>query len=193
MKPHNKLVEPVVGQKFEDWTVLEIGEWSSDSETTVFYRSEHTCGNSRKFTSSQLWSKKFKPCKKCEARVVYRKNHKEIILNNMYRQYKWSAKQRGYSFGISKDEFNKIVFMKCHYCGTEPNQKRSITEKLRSVYHGGEYILINGIDRINNSIGYEIENCAPCCFICNKAKSTMSVKEWNNMVLKWNEMVKING
>ena len=193
MKPHNKLPEPQIGQKFGDWTVVEIGQWASKPEKSMFYRSEHTCGGSRKFTSSQLWSKKFKPCKKCEARVAYRKNHKEIILNNMYRQYKWSAKQRGHSFNISKDQFSKIVFMKCNNCGDEPNQKRSITEKLKSIYHEGQYILVNGIDRINNSIGYEIENCTPCCFICNKAKSTMTVKEWNNMVLKWSKMVKING
>lgn len=193
MKPHNKLPEPKIGQKFEDWTVVEIGNWSSKLESSLFYRSEHLCGNSRKFTSSQLWSSKFQPCKKCEARVKYRKNYKEIILNNIYRQYKHSAKKRNYSFNISKDDFNLIIFMNCYYCGDEPKQKRSITEKLRSVHHEGEYILINGIDRFDNSIGYEFKNCVPCCFTCNKAKSVMTIKEWNNMVLKWSKMVKING
>ena len=72
MKPHNKLPEPKIGQKFGDWAVVEIGSWTSKDGTSMFYRSEHVCGNSRKFTSSQLWSKKFQPCKKCEARIEYR-------------------------------------------------------------------------------------------------------------------------
>ena len=55
MKPHNKLPEPKIGQKFGDWAVVEIGSWTSKDGTSMFYRSEHVCGNSRKFTSSQLW------------------------------------------------------------------------------------------------------------------------------------------
>lgn len=27
------------------------------------------------------------------------------------------------------------------------------------------------IDRKNNNLGYEIENCVPCCSICNRIKS----------------------
>ena len=70
MKPHNKLPEPQIGQIFEGWTVIEIGQWQSKT-SSPFYKSEHFCGNTRKFTASQLWSKKFQPCKKCEARVEY--------------------------------------------------------------------------------------------------------------------------
>jgi hypothetical protein len=36
----------------------------------------------------------------------------------------------------------------------------------------------NGIDRIENTKGYSIDNCAPCCKICNNSKSTLSKEEW---------------
>lgn len=34
-----------------------------------------------------------------------------------------------------------------------------------------EYIY-NGIDRVDNAVGYILENCIPCCEFCNKAKGT---------------------
>ena len=38
MKPHNKLPEPQIGQKFGDWTVVEIGQWASKPEKSMFYK-----------------------------------------------------------------------------------------------------------------------------------------------------------
>jgi hypothetical protein len=38
-----------------------------------------------------------------------------------------------------------------------------------------------GIDRRDNSVGYLISNCAPCCKNCNLAKRDMSEAEF----LRW--------
>ncbi len=43
----------------------------------------------------------------------------------------------------------------------------------------------NGVDRIDNAIGYTKENCVPCCAICNNSKSTLSLKDW----LEWIERI----
>ena len=32
---------------------------------------------------------------------------------------------------------------------------------------------INGIDRINNELGYVLDNCESCCYDCNIAKRVM--------------------
>ena len=43
-----------------------------------------------------------------------------------------------------------------------------------------EVLKINGIDRIDNNIGYTKENSVPCCEICNKAKRDMSYNDFIN-------------
>ena len=35
-----------------------------------------------------------------------------------------------------------------------------------------------GIDRIDSSIGYVVENCVPCCTLCNRMKSNLSGREF---------------
>ncbi|HEC67150.1 MAG TPA: hypothetical protein ENI23_17875 [bacterium] len=35
-----------------------------------------------------------------------------------------------------------------------------------------------GLDRVDNKKGYELENCVPCCKICNSMKMTMDKDEF---------------
>ena len=55
-----------------------------------------------------------------------------------------------------------------------------------------DYVLkCNGIDRIDSSKGYTVENSVPCCKYCNTAKNTMSVDEflkWIGRVYKFNNL-----
>jgi len=75
-----------------------------------------------------------------------------------------------------------LIFKCCYYCGGKPSQ----IHNLRS-FKGCDYernIKYNGIDRVENSAGYTIENCVPCCGFCNRGKSVMSVDEWINHIKK---------
>jgi len=40
----------------------------------------------------------------------------------------------------------------------------------------------NGIDRIDSSKGYTIDNCVSCCTECNYAKHEMSVDEYKSFI-----------
>jgi len=71
-----------------------------------------------------------------------------------YAQYIRSAKNRGIAFELSSEEFKSIVCQSCFYCGT-------VT--------AGESV---GIDRFDNTKGYTVENCRPCCDTCNRMKWT---------------------
>lgn len=49
----------------------------------------------------------------------------------------------------------------------------------------------NGIDRLNSSIGYEVDNCVPCCYICNRAKAQLDDKTFLNHITKiYNHRIK---
>ena len=55
---------------------------------------------------------------------------------------------------------------KCHYCGNAAP---------------------NGIDRVNNEIGYKLDNCKPCCKHCNYVKGDLSIEDfekWKNRFVK---------
>jgi len=39
----------------------------------------------------------------------------------------------------------------------------------------------NGVDRVDNNIGYTLENCVPCNGVVNKAKLTMSKEQFIGM------------
>lgn len=54
----------------------------------------------------------------------------------------------------------------CHYCGIEENDiplvgmKSQVQKPVRTM----------GIDRVDSSAAYSIENIQPCCFVCNQVK-----------------------
>lgn len=72
--------------------------------------------------------------------------------------YKKRAKKNSLDFSLSKAEFEQITKSSCIYCG-----KKSP----------------NGIDRKDNSKGYILDNCVPCCKHCNYAKGNLSQDDFN--------------
>jgi len=91
-----------------------------------------------------------------------------------------TCKRLIYYFLLTKEEFKVITSSNCHYCGTSPQQMRQGSFKPGRLWDRGTYAY-NGIDRVDNKIGYILTNCVPCCIICNKAKSTYT----QNDFLSW--------
>jgi len=100
----------------------------------------------------------------------------ESAFNNLYLQYRTSATKRGYAFNLSKKQFRTLTKESCFYCGIEPS--RIIKGQGKS---SGDYIY-NGIDRINNNIGYNTNNTVACCFNCNSAKGILSKQDFLALV-----------
>lgn len=63
---------------------------------------------------------------------------------------KSSAAQRGLVFELSTEELFRLVCGECHYCGLQGP---------------------NGVDRVDNSLGYTPTNCVSACEQCNIAKN----------------------
>lgn len=108
-------------------------------------------------------------------------------INLVRRHYKHNAKKRDLIFKLSEKEFENFIFGNCHYCGAEPKLVKfaSSSENRRD-----KEIIYNGIDRINNSVGYVLSNCVTCCSICNTAKSDLSFEEFNDWIKR---LVRYNG
>ena len=149
------------------------------------------CGGEKIAVGSNLRGGRTKSCG-CLARETARSNGKnsrekvslpfgENSFNSIFRNYKRGARIRNLSFELTKEQFKEITRQNCKYCGSEPKQ---------SYYQGGgngEYIY-NGVDRIDNSIGYIINNVVPCCKDCNIGKGTKTKEEfleWINRVYEY--------
>lgn len=145
------------------------------------------CGNFVEKTTTALTSGKSKSCgclKSDAARHnlklandAWKLNKGVAATNRVFYDYKRHAKDRGLEFCLTKDEFVKMSQNMCHYCGSVPSNCRDA-----HAYNGS--FAYNGIDRIDNSLGYTVENCVPCCKQCNMGKKTMGLDEFTSWVYR---------
>lgn len=94
-------------------------------------------------------------------------------FNKLFGNYKRMAKKRGLNFTLSKKQFRKLTTNNCYYCGGKPKQ---VLKNVRPLIHGN--FIYNGIDRVNNDLGYTLKNCVPCCGRCNRWKSSITKNEF---------------
>jgi len=93
-------------------------------------------------------------CKYCQSRSVH----------GRYQVYRQGAKNRNLDFELTRDEFAIITEKPCHYCG-----------EYSDVYFDKPY---SGIDRVDSSIGYVVNNVVPCCTMCNRMKLDYNINTW---------------
>lgn len=91
-------------------------------------------------------------------------------------RYKQSSAKRGVTFNLTREEAGAIFRSPCHYCGSMPT--RQVGKRMNGDFW------CNGIDRLENSRGYEPDNVVPCCKSCNYAKHKMGYQEFIGWVTK---------
>jgi hypothetical protein len=67
--------------------------------------------------------------------------------------------------------FLELTSSICHYCGARPANVRKISRS-------DDIYVYNGLDRKDAFGGYVADNVVPCCWRCNRMKSTMSKEEF---------------
>lgn len=173
------------GQRFGRLLVLErVG---SKNNRTI-WRSQCDCGNIIETSLQHIVDGHVRSCgclRKENSRLLAQKIHSEhkeyhkefgvSCRNHLYTQYRKGAKQKGREFSLTVEQFAQLTSAKCYYCGLSPNK----IFRRKGMY--GEY-KYNGIDRVDNTKGYSIENCVPCCWECNKAKLDRDYTEFVNWI-----------
>lgn len=179
----NKL-KNVVGQRFGRLLVLRRSD--DPKWNRVFWICKCDCGKEVEVGSENLLSGNTKSCgcysleiKKARATLLTT----DACVFDRFKDYRKEAENRKLSFNISLEEFKSFTSENCHYCGKLPSQ---VIPQSRSKIP----YFYSGIDRKDNSIGYEFENCLPCCKQCNFAKSGRSYDEfqsWIKRLVEFNE------
>lgn len=102
-------------------------------------------------------------------------------MKKLYRNYKARAKNDSYTFTITEVQFQLLTQQRCYYCGRNPSQVMGSSNGTSRWGLNGGYVY-NGIDRKDNSIGYEYDNLVSCCKICNRAKREMPIEEFEQWI-----------
>ena len=98
----------------------------------------------------------------------------EAGFRKVFRDYRRGALRRGILFEITEAEVATLLQQDCHYCGLPPS--RDIPN--RNSF--GNY-RCSGIDRIDNAKPYCSTNVVSACWMCNRAKGSLS----RDTFLKW--------
>lgn len=181
----NKKLNIIIGEKYSRLTVLSPN--GKDKNGVILYKCLCDCGNIKDITGSNLKRGTHQSCgclkRENSSKVGKERKGKSHLpkgqagLNHLYLQYKHGAKKRKLEFNLTKEQIAEISSKNCYYCDILPTQKMNV-ESEHGVY------LYNGIDRLDNTKGYNIENCVPCCKQCNLAKNVLSYDEFISWVKK---------
>ena len=163
------------GKRFGRLIVIERS--GSDKWGNSMWLCRCDCGTEKVIRGEKLNSGQTKSCGCLMRELIGRKL--PFGLANMrarIRAYKKRAKAGRLKYDLTEEQFAKMTQKDCYYCGAKPN---NISKDPKS---NGEYIY-NGIDRIDNTKGYTIDNIIPCCWACNQAKSNKSLSEFKNWIV----------
>lgn len=124
-------------------------------------------------------------CRRCYAIRDSQNFDEDWGYKTALKRIRRDAKRSGREFDIDIDDFKFLSQQNCHYCNAEPSNilmyrgRNSFTLR---------HFTYSGLDRINNDMGYYLDNVVPCCFVCNRAKNSMSYKDfmdWLNKLTRY--------
>lgn len=92
----------------------------------------------------------------------------------LYNSFIKTCKEKKKENTLSFEEFKTFTEEnECHYCNSPIYWTKNNLSK-----HGSRY----NLDRVDNEIGYNKENCVACCWKCNNSKGNRySYSEWYGM------------
>lgn len=79
-------------------------------------------------------------------------------------------------FNLDLESFKKLIRKPCAYCGAEPKISKWQNVKKMTAW--------NGLDRVNNSGGYTIDNVVACCKTCNSWKKNRRAADFISHALR---------
>jgi hypothetical protein len=163
------------GKVFHPWRVLRYSHKhrykGKNRQTAHFWVIECVnCGKQLRDSTNNILVgyKRGDSCRDCGLRPKG-----EVGLLDLYDGYQRHARDAERLFELSVEEFKQLTSSCCYYCGVEP---KSVSSTRRKTKWGDYYY--NGLDRVDNAVGYVAANCLPCCWLCNRAKAGMSFADF---------------
>lgn len=171
-----KSPEYLIGIKYEKLTVVDFRY--TKSGLTWICKCE--CGKIAYVRSKKHLEKRI-ACQSCTASIRSALKHSSIphygYKKRKYKEYKDGANKRHLDFELTESEFFNLITSPCVYCGKKPELKTSQYAVKADI----EPLTSNGVDRLDSSKGYTVDNSVSCCSDCNYGKHRKSKQEF----LEW--------
>jgi hypothetical protein len=106
------------------------------------------------------------------------KEHK--LIRESYNTYKYNASKKFRIFELSPAQFYEVITKDCYYCGQKPEKRTTRRYK----------IAMNGIDRVDSTKGYVVDNIVTCCHSCNLMKGKLPKVDFISHIKKIAEHLK---
>ncbi len=110
--------------------------------------------------------------------------------NMIFARKKANAKKEGISFEVNKEEFIGWYTnqpLECHYCKLSPLNFQKTGQAFL------KHKVNLGLDRVDNTQGYKLDNLVLCCNLCNSIKGgffnydEMKIIAKDFIIPKWKE------
>lgn len=161
----------LTGKQFGKWTVIE-----NAGTRTRHWKCRCICGIVKLVYGSHLVGGRSKACHHCASPNMLPKG--ESAFKRLYKWYQRNARVRNHEWNLSSEEARKLFQRNCFYCDSVPTNISAPNPR------GNGSFLYNGIDRVNNLLGYTIENSITACEICNFMKRNLSLEAFNTHIRK---------
>jgi hypothetical protein len=137
------------------------------------------CGKQKRVKGSFIRRGVSKNCGCNRARIFKDQNQLapgEGAVRQLMNTYKQMARFKQRPFELTLEQFKELTKGNCHYCGVPPCQ--TLTRKHNGGKTYGTPYQYNGVDRLDSSLGYTLENCVSACGVHNKMKLDMSAEDF---------------
>lgn len=175
------------GKKYHHLTMLKPVR-SGGAGKGMYWLAQCDCGTTREVRASEAALGYVKTCGKCQYHLAlvqgagakgghkFSQNHgRNRGLREQERRYMYSAMKRSIPWHLTPREFEHIVKQPCTYCQAEPREYKARLKKGKGRQVSA---LMNGIDRIDSSKGYTLDNCISCCTTCNRMKLDLPIADF---------------
>lgn len=181
----------MIGKKFGRLLVVRLDH--RDSRYEKHWTCKCDCGNEKIVGGKHLRNGKIQSCG-CLAKEKLSKYSRENghernlkrygynpakkLSHRIIHQYRTGARVRGLEFFLTEEDAIGLFNSPCYYCGEPPSNLCKRKDMYGELYY-------NGIDRLDNTKDYTIENSVACCWRCNRVKG-----DWGeNSFRAWIEQV----
>lgn len=177
-----------IGQRNKKIVVVECIEPSKGmSNCGGLWKAQCDCGNTKLVKGYQVINIDSCGCavkERIENLSKGLRKYRERTINSRYTVHCKGAEARDMT-PLSREEWLKIVFLPCQYCGSfdtrndfRGNRYRHTMISVPKEEVNKYEIKMNGVDRVDSSKGYEVGNCVPCCYRCNCMKRNYTLEEF---------------
>jgi hypothetical protein len=153
-----------------------------NNKTSTLLQVQCECGDQKWLSYSAVMTGNTRTCGKSPCFPFEDKKNVLTSHKGLYRSYAYHAKERHLDFKLTLEELISISSDNCTYCNKKPSQLYQILDAKTKKVRSGVPFYYNGIDRVDNTIGYTKENCVACCKQCNRCKGKMTLVEFKTWI-----------